>query len=394
MIPHFYGFDIHQKYVVAAAVDREQHVCLAPERIPMDQLADWAVHHLAAADTVVVEAGTHAFHIADLLSGHVKRVVVANTYKTKLIAEAQIKSDKVDALALARLLAANLICDVWIPSAQVREQRTLSAHRASLQQRCTQVKNQLHNMCHRRSQQCPEPSLFTAAGRQWLLDLPLPEADRMRIRHLLLQLQCLQEQMDEADREIARRSVQDKRVPRLMQVCGIGYYTAYAILASIGNIQRFPSGDKLAAYAGLVPRLYQSGDRAFYGHITKGGNPLLRWLMVEAARSAVRYDPHWRQIHDRIAHRRGTNIATVPVARKLLVVIWHLLTEKSVYCHLRPQAFVRKLQEWAFRIGRNYLPAASSKEFVYDHLSHLGLHKLAESLAYGGRNCRLRLQAA
>jgi transposase len=394
MIPHFYGFDIHQKYIVAAAVDREQHMNLAPERVSMDHLADWVARHLTAADTVVVEAGTNAFHIADLLAGHVKQVVVANPYKTKLIAEAQIKNDKVDALALAKLLAANLICDVWIPSAQVREQRTLSAHRASLQQRCTQVKNQLHNMCHRRSQQCPESSLFTAAGRQWLLDLPLPDVDRMRIRHLLQQLECLEEQLDETNREVARRSAQDERIPRLMQICGVGYYTAYAILACIGNIQRFPSGDKLAAYAGLVPRQYQTGNRAFFGHITKCGNPLLRWLLVEAARSAVRYDPHWHQIHDRIARRRGSNIATVAVARKLLVVIWHLLTEKSVYRHLRPQTFVTKLQEWAFRIGRNHLPANSSKEFVYDHLSCLGLYNMAESLAYKGKNCRLRLQAA
>ncbi len=179
-----------------------------------------------------------------------------------------------------------------------------------------------------------------------------------------------------------------------MQICGVGYYTAYAILAFIGDIQRFPSADKLSAYGGLVPRQHQSGNHGFHGHITKAGNPLLRWLMVEAARSAVRYAPHWRQVHDRIARRRGTNIATVAVARKLLVVIWHLLTEKSVYYHLRPQTFVTKLQEWAFRIGRNHLPAASSKEFVYDHLVHLGLHHMAKSLSYKGRNYRLCLNAA
>jgi transposase len=394
MIPHFYGFDIHQKYVVVAAVSRDQDVLLEPTRVAMDELAHWAEQNLSAADAAVLEAGTNAWHVADLLAEHAQRVVVANTYKTKVIATARVKNDKVDALVLAQLLAGDLICDVWIPTSQNRVQRTLSAHRASLQKRCTQVKNQLHNMCHRHSQQCPESSLFTAAGRQWLLDLPLSTVDRMRIRHLLGQLELLEEQLDEADREIARRAAQDERISRLMQICGVGYYTAYALLAYIGNIQRFPEDDKLAAYAGLVPRQYQSGDRSYGGHITKSGNPMLRWLMVEAARTAVRYDPHWRRVHARIARRRGTNIATVAVARKLLVVVWHLLTEKSIYRHLRPQTFVTKLQEWAYRIGHNHLPAATSKEFVYGHLTNLGLHRLAKGLSSKGRNGRLCVPSA
>jgi transposase len=393
MIPHFYGFDIHQQYVVVAAVSRDRDDLLHPTRVAMDQLAQWAAQNLRAADAAVLEAGTNAWHVADMLAEHVDRVVVANTYLTKAIAAARIKNDKVDARVLAQLLAGNLICDVWIPSPRNRAQRTLSAHRASLRRRCTQVKNQIHSMCHRRSQQCPESSPFTAAGRQWLLDLPLPTADRLRIRHLLAQLELLEEQFDEADREIARRAAQDERIPRLMQVCGIGYYTAYALLAYIGNIQRFPEDSKLAAYAGLVPRHYQSGNRAYGGHITKSGNPMLRWLMVEVARTAVRFDPHWRKVHDRIARRRGTNIATVAVARKLLVVVWHLLTEKTIYRHLRQQTFVNKLQQWAYRIGHNHLPAATSKEFVYGHLSNLGLHRLAERLSSKGRHGRLCVQS-
>ena len=116
--------------------------------------------------------------------------------------------------------------------------------------------------------------------------------------------------------------------------------------------------------------------------------------MVEAARAAIRFDPYWGEVHARIARRRGTNIATVAVARKLLVVVWHLLAEESIYCHLRPQTFVTKLQQWAFRIGQEHLPAPSSKEFVYDHLARLGLHHLAQSLSYKGRNARLCTQAA
>ena len=84
----------------------------------------------------------------------------------------------------------------------------------------------------------------------------------------------------------------EKTHPRLMQLCGVGYSTVYSILAYIGNIQCFPENDKLPAYAGLALRLYQSGKRAFGGHITKSSNLMLRWLTVGAARSAMRFDHH------------------------------------------------------------------------------------------------------
>ena len=394
MIPHSYGMDIHQKYVVVAAVGDDQQVLLEPTRVEMSELAAWAESHLTPADAVVLEAGTNAWHIVDQLTPVAGKVMVANPYKTKLIAEAQIKNDKVDAMALAQLLSAHFICDVWVPDAQVREQRALAAHRASLQKQVTQVKNRLHNILHRRSQHCPETSLFSARGRQWLLDLQLPAADTLRIRHLLRQLDLLEAELDEADRLIAQQAVNDARVPRLMQICGIGYYSAFAILAAIGDVQRFPSPGKLASYAGLVPRQYQSGKHAFNGHITKTGNPLLRWLLVEAARVAVRWDPHWKDIHDRIARRRGSNIATVAVARKLLVTIWHLLSKQTTYHYLRPQTLVTKLQGWAYRIGRSQLPASSSKEFVHQRLSAIGLRDLADTLVYQGRNSRLSIQSA
>jgi len=321
-------------------------------------------------------------------------IPVAEPYKTKLIAEAHVKNDKVDAMVLARLLAANFICEVWVPLARVRQQRALAAHRARLQQQCNQIKNRLHSILHRHNLLCPENSLFSEAGRAWLRCQQLPEPDHLQARHLLSQLDLLEEQLEEADREVARWASQDPRVPRLMQITGIRYYTAFALLALIGNIQRFATPGKLAAYAGLVPCEDQSGDRHRRGSITKAGRPLLRWLMVEAARSAVRWHPHWQRIHHRIAQRRGTNVATVAVARKLLVTVWFLWTGETVNHHLRPQTFVTKLQHWVYRIGRAHLGVATSREFVQRHLKLLELDHLSRSLVTEGRNGRLRIQSA
>jgi len=394
MTQRFFGMDIHKEYVMVAAVNAAHEVIVRPTRVNMAALARWAEEHLTSCDELVLEAGPNAWHMVDLLTAYAGEVLVANPYKTKLIAEARIKNDKVDALVLAHLLASRFICQVWVPDAQVREQRSLAVHRATLQKQCTRIKNRLHSVLHRHNLRRPEESLFSDAGRDWLLSLELPTVDMLQVRHLLRQLALLEDELDEADRLIARLSSRDPRVPRLMQATGIGYYTAFSILATIGNIQRFPSPHNLTSYAGLVPRQHQSGKHSFHGPITKAGNALLRWLMVEAARTAVRWDPHWRRVHARIARRRGSNIATVAVARKLLVSIWYLLTDRAIYHHLQPRTFVRKLQDWAYRIGHANLPASSSKQFVYDHLVALKLDDLAHSLIVKGRKGRLHLQTA
>ena len=174
MIAQFYGFDIHKEYVMVAAVDSQQRVSLQPKRIAMAELPDWAAQHLTSADRVVLEVGSNAWSVIDILRPHAGQVSAANPYKTKLIAEAQIKNDKVDALALAQLLAAHFIPEVWVPDDRVREQRGLTAHRATLQKQCTQIKNRVHHLLHRHNLRCPERTPFSSAGRAWLLALALP----------------------------------------------------------------------------------------------------------------------------------------------------------------------------------------------------------------------------
>ena len=394
MIARFFGMDIHKRFAMIVAVDSQQEVIQPVIRVEMDELSEWAASHLTGNDEVVIEATTNAWQVYDQLTAYAGQVVVANPYKTKLIAQARIKSDKVDALALARLLASHFICQVWVPDTPIREQRALAAHRATLQAQSTRVKNRLHNVLRRHNLTCPHSSPFSPSGREWLSTLELSLTDNLQIGHLLRQLDLLQDELDEADRLIARLSAQDPQVPRLMELTGIGYYTAFSILATVADIQRFPSANNLASYAGLVPSLHQSGNRSFNGHITRQGNPLLRWLLVEAARAAVRFDPRWKHTFDAIRRRRGSNVAIVAVARKLLVVIWHLLYHHTNYHDLQPQTFVSKLQEWAYRIGRPYLPAPSAKDFVSFHLIHLGLQHLASSLVSDKTKGHLLVPAA
>jgi hypothetical protein len=133
------------------------------------------------------------------------------------------------------------------------------------------------------------------------------------------------------------------------------------MLAFIGNIERFSAPGMLTPNAGIVPRESLSGEYHHRGHTAKCRHGLLRCLagqpvldgqsrgqgiFVQAAKIAVQWSPHWQRIHDGIAHRRGINIANVAIARKMLALIWKLLTQKSTDRHLRPQTHVTKLQNW------------------------------------------------
>lgn len=392
MTARYFGIDIHKDFATIAAVDGQQKIVQQPVTMDMSGLQSWAASHLKPEDEVALEVTNNAWHVYDLLVTHAGQVVITNPAKTKLIAQARIKSDKVDALVLAQLLASRFICDVWVPNIRVREHRTLAAHRATLRKQCTQIKNRVHALLHRHSLRCPERSLFTKAGRAWLAAVCLPPIEALQLDHLLRQLDLLEQEIGEADHMVACIAHCDPRTARLMQIPGIGVFTAFAVLSAIGDIRRFPSPKKLAAYAGLVPSLHQSGHRSYSGHITKTGRPILRWLMVEAAKTAAHWDPHWRGVFDNIRRRRGHNIATVALARKLLVVIWHLLYHQSAYYYLRPQSFARKLQEWACKIGQEDLPASSTREFARQQLETLGLRDLAANLT-SNRNGRLSVQS-
>jgi transposase len=130
--PRFVALDLHKRYVMVGAVNAHQEVVLRPQRVELVAFEAWAKKHLRPTDEVVLEATSNAWYIYDLLEPLVTGVVVANPYHVKLIAASLVKTDRRDTLVLARLLAANLIPEIWIPPVEVRELRALIAHRERL----------------------------------------------------------------------------------------------------------------------------------------------------------------------------------------------------------------------------------------------------------------------
>lgn len=271
-------------------------------------------------------------------------VVVSNPMRTRAIADAKIKTDKVDAGVLAQLLAADYLPGVWQPDDSTRVIRRLVSRRAHIVRQRTRLKNQVHAILLRNLVTgCPATDLFGNRGRSWLQQVALPAEEREALDSNLGLFDLFGEELTVADCACARAATGRDDVRRLMTVPGIDFAIALALLAAIGDIQRFPSSLRLVSYFGLDPRVRQSGSQpARTGlHITKVGRAHARAMLVEAAWAVARTPGPLRAFFDRVRARRGPQIAAVALARKLAVLTWHLLTREQDYLWARPALVAR-----------------------------------------------------
>ena len=163
----YVGLDVHKRQVVAAAVDQYQNVLIRPVKITIKAFPLWAIDNLCSTDLVALEATTNSWAIHDQLQGSVAQVLVANSYKLKLISSSASKTDRHDALVLAKLLAANLLPTVWVPPHPVRELRNLTSHRSKLVWQSNKLKTRLHHLLHKHNLPLPVGGPFTQENQQW-----------------------------------------------------------------------------------------------------------------------------------------------------------------------------------------------------------------------------------
>jgi transposase len=219
---------------------------------------------------------------------------------------------------------------IWVPDAGNRDLRQLLWHRHRLVQMRTRVMNQLHVVALNEGVR-RKKALWRPAGRQELESFVLaPWASRRRqdLLDLLDQLTPKIQQLTQAlEQEVQKRPV----TRRLMTHPGVGPLTALAYELVIGIPERFHCGKQIASYVGLVPEENSSGDRRRLGHISKQGNVLLRFLLVEAAQVTVRSQPEWRSKFFHLAMRRGRKIAKIAMARKLAVHLYWMWRQGCDY---------------------------------------------------------------
>jgi transposase len=348
----FIGLDVHRDFCEVAISEGGKARAAGRIATRPGELELFA-QSLGGDDRVVLEATGNALAIARILESHVAEVVLAHPKKLRAICEAKVKSDKLDARTLAELLAADLVPRVWVGDERTRLLRRLISRRRQLVKQRTATKNAISAVLMRNLKGRPPCSdLFGRAGRRWLAELELPVDERQTVDASLRQLDFLGEELALVERAIAEQALASPEIRRLMTIPGVDVTTAATLIAVIGDVRRFPTPGRLVGYLGLHPRLRQSGAApARHGRTSKEGSAAARHVLVEAAWSAAKAPGPLRAFAERTAARRGPNVATVAVARKLCVLAWHLLTREADYAFQRPSLVRRKLRRLELRTG-------------------------------------------
>jgi transposase len=308
---------------------------------------------LGPDDEVAIEATCNTHAIVRLIEPRVKRVVVSNPMKTRAIAEAKVKTDKVDAAVLCQLLAADYLPSVWVADEQTQALRRQVARRANVVRQRTRLKNQVQAILQRNLiPRCPAADLFGVKGRCWLADQHLPADEEFAVEALLRQLDFHAQELRIIDAALSRIALERPEVKRLMTIPGIDATVALSIVAAVGDFRRFRRPEQLVSYLGLNPRVRQSGKQpASHGRITKQGRAHARGMLVEAAFTAARTPGPLRAFFERIRARRGMQIAIVATARKLVCLCWTMLERGEDYAFARPTLTDKKLRALELRAG-------------------------------------------
>jgi transposase len=323
----YVGMDVHRKRSQVAILDQAGDV-QRNRNLPNDPAElSTILGALPAGTPVAFEAAYGWGWLVDLLDDLELEPHLVHPSRCKAIASARLKNDKVDAETLAQLLRADLLPEAWIAPQPVRDLRALLRHRVALVRWSTALKNRVHAVLADRGVAAPcSGSLWTAPGRAWLAALDLPLVPQAIIDDCCGLIDTLAGPIGRLEREITKLAKPDPRVEALMALPGIGRLTAMTLVAEIGDISRFATARKLCAWAGLTPAVRNSDRKVRHGHITKQGSVWVRWILQEAAQRA-KTQPPFAHTYAQIAHRRGTQIATVAIARRLLARCFHILTE-------------------------------------------------------------------
>src|SRR5580658_1735100 len=337
-MPQFIGCDAHKKYSVFVAID-EQGRAGPAARIAHDRATYREfLNQLPARSPIAIEASRHYGWIVDDMErcGHAPKLTHPLEAKRRM--GKTNKTDKLDATGLAILLRNGTLPEVWIPPADLRDQRALLRMRIFLVRLRTQVKNRIHANLAQHNLQIPGTDLFGVTARAQLGQrLPeLPEHSREAVEGELAVLDFLEMQIEAAEQQLEKIFSGSVEADLLRTLPCIGKILGMILALEIGRVERFADAAHLASYAGLVPRVHASGGHTRMGQVCSNVNHNLKWALVEAGNLVVINQrrlagTHVVKLYQRIKRRKNHQKAVVAVARHLAEAAWWVLHKQTVY---------------------------------------------------------------
>ena len=324
------GCDFHPSFQQIAYVDQETGEC-GERRLNHREEAVRFYRSLRARQIRIgVEATGNDRWFRKLLGELGDELLIGDASAIHAAAPREQRTDKRDARHILRLLVENRFPSVWQPSAGNEEQRQLLMHRCRLVRMRTRIKNQLDSIA--KSEGLTGSRSWSSKRRQQIEALPLAGWYAQRRADLLELLDGLELRIQPLDKAVETAARQDAEARLLMTHPGVGPVISLVYVLVIGDWRRFPRGKQVGSYLGLIPAEASSGRRQQQmGHITKQGNTLLRWLLVEAATTAQRYDASWHRQYVRLSMTKHHGVAKVAIAHKLAVRLYWMLRSGQDY---------------------------------------------------------------
>ncbi len=331
----YVGLDVSKEKIVGMWKDRDgKNVSVetfSVNEAGMARLAEMT----AGSAAVAVEASTTGIYVYDYLNSRERPVVVAPPSKIRLIAESDKKTDKNDAEVLVDLLRNDMLPTCYVPDKGTRELRDLVRHRRTLVEISSKLKTKIRMILTREGLTCNCTDILGNDALRQLNSTSLQPVQKEAVnKFVILGLYILDEEKD-FNLKIHERFLSDKNAQLLATMPGVGPLSAVTLMSEIGNIGRFPSHGELASYAGLVPRVYQSGNVRRDGGI-KQGSKIMRHILVQDAWQAIRRSRKLRKFYQKLKRKKGPKVAIVAVARKMLKIMWFMLTREEEYLAEKP----------------------------------------------------------
>jgi len=332
---YYVGVDHHKRFSYMSVMDEKGAVVKEGKVVNTKESVSRFLGEEHSKDTsAVLEAGRNWTVMYDWLEDELDEVKLAHPMKVKAIAEAKIKTDKIDAKTLAHLLRCDLVPEAYVPDKDTRMVKNVLRQRMFFVKLSTMVKNRIHIIVDRHPEiknQIDPSDLFGKQSMEWLALVGLPKEERRILNEELELLGYVTEKIASSNAWITQLGKDDPRVQLLMTIPGIGKFFALLIVTEIGEISRFSDKNKFASYAGLIPSVFSSGGKTFYGRIVKHGNKYLRWALIEAIWPAIRKDLSLREYYESLKVRKGSNQAKVAVARRLSIIVYNVLSQNRTY---------------------------------------------------------------
>jgi transposase len=324
------GVDLHKNNFTVCFMQKSGKYQLQVFKVSQKGITEFKAA-LTKQDEVAVESTGNTSYFAREIEDKVRTVKIINPIQFKIISSSIKKTDEHDAVTIARYLSKGLIPEVRMRSKEESQIASLISTRDKFVKLRTILKNKIHNILNANGIVTKKEFLSSDKALKDILTSDIDSSYQFELRVIIEQLRSLNKSIEEISEELSNRGRNIKGHKNLTSITGIGDISATILLNTIGNVNDFADDKKLAAYIGIVPRVYVSNQTSHYGRITKMGNKIARTALVQSTLIAIRYNTYLRSFYFKLKAKKGSGKAIIATARKLLTIVYRTLKNDWVF---------------------------------------------------------------